>query len=293
MTDSDTVWVKWPRDMDSCRLEFTGLTNMDQVPHLPALTPPSRTHEYKKLMKPLMERKRRARMNVCIEEIRELMASQLSESADFKLHARNDDDDMVSRMDKAEVLEVAVNHIHKQLMRSERGDLVTEAKLFRQGYLSARAVVNRFLSECTSLDSETRHKLILYMNELNLTSYPDVSAPSRGAVNNPATASQPDSSNYRLQVASPIDEGDLNMAQPVRVPLRVIAQPLQQPINVQATCQPLVTQSDESRQQLPPHSQSASQPQHPINLSKSAFHLVPAANLSRNLPPRRQSWRPW
>ena len=64
------------------------------------------------LMKPLMERKRRARMNLCIEEIRDLISGQLNGPGPRAPR----DDDLVSRMDKAEVLELAVKHIHKQLM---------------------------------------------------------------------------------------------------------------------------------------------------------------------------------
>ena len=51
-------------------------------------------------------------MNLCIEEIRDLISGQLSGPGPRAPR----DDDLVSRMDKAEVLELAVKHIHKQLM---------------------------------------------------------------------------------------------------------------------------------------------------------------------------------
>ena len=34
-------------------------------------TPMSRTHQYRKVMKPLLERKRRARINTCLEELKD------------------------------------------------------------------------------------------------------------------------------------------------------------------------------------------------------------------------------
>jgi hairy-and-enhancer-of-split protein len=39
--------------------------------------PMSRTYQYRKVMKPLLERKRRARINRCLDELKELMVSCL------------------------------------------------------------------------------------------------------------------------------------------------------------------------------------------------------------------------
>jgi hypothetical protein len=40
-------------------------------------TPMSRTHQYRKVMKPLLERKRRARINKCLDDLKELMVTAL------------------------------------------------------------------------------------------------------------------------------------------------------------------------------------------------------------------------
>lgn len=37
----------------------------------------SRTYQYRKVMKPMLERKRRARINRCLDELKELMTSAL------------------------------------------------------------------------------------------------------------------------------------------------------------------------------------------------------------------------
>lgn len=39
--------------------------------------PVSRTYQYRKVMKPMLERKRRARINRCLDELKELMTNAL------------------------------------------------------------------------------------------------------------------------------------------------------------------------------------------------------------------------
>ena len=39
--------------------------------------PMSRTHQYRKVMKPLLERKRRARINKCLDDIKDLLIDSL------------------------------------------------------------------------------------------------------------------------------------------------------------------------------------------------------------------------
>ncbi|XP_026471194.1 enhancer of split mgamma protein-like [Ctenocephalides felis] len=63
----------------------------------------SRTYTYRKVMKPMLERKRRARINRCLEELKELM----SEEGD------------VSKLEKADVLEMTVRHLHTLQQRGE------------------------------------------------------------------------------------------------------------------------------------------------------------------------------
>ena len=39
--------------------------------------PMSRTHQYRKVMKPLLERKRRARINKCLDNLKDIMVNTL------------------------------------------------------------------------------------------------------------------------------------------------------------------------------------------------------------------------
>ena len=53
------------------------------VPSVPSQIeepPMSRTHQYRKVMKPLLERKRRARINKCLDDIKDLLIDSLQVS---------------------------------------------------------------------------------------------------------------------------------------------------------------------------------------------------------------------
>merc|ERR1712061_173915 len=69
--------------------------NMDEAPM-------SRTFQYRKVMKPLLERKRRARINKCLDELKDLM-----------MHALQTEEENISKLEKADVLELTVKHLRK------------------------------------------------------------------------------------------------------------------------------------------------------------------------------------
>lgn len=56
--------------------------------------PVSRTYQYRKVMKPLLERKRRARINRCLDELKELMTGAfqtVSDSLQYRNCNKHDD----------------------------------------------------------------------------------------------------------------------------------------------------------------------------------------------------------
>ncbi|KAF4517714.1 hypothetical protein B566_EDAN013392 [Ephemera danica] len=86
--------------------------------------PISRTYQYRKVMKPMLERKRRARINRCLDELKELMVSALQHEGEN-----------VSKLEKADILELTVRHLHR-LRRQHALTLtpeVTYADRFRAG----------------------------------------------------------------------------------------------------------------------------------------------------------------
>merc|ERR1719232_1178858 len=69
--------------------------------------PMSRTHQYRKVTKPLLERKRRARINKCLDELKDLM-----------VYALQSEGESITKLEKADVLELTVRHL-KKLRRQE------------------------------------------------------------------------------------------------------------------------------------------------------------------------------
>jgi len=94
-------------------------------PHLHGDTEPpiSKTMQYKKVTKPLLERKRRARINACLDELKDIMTGCLQTEGEN-----------VSKLEKADILELTVRHIQK-LNQSQRNPAEDITK-FRQGYSS-------------------------------------------------------------------------------------------------------------------------------------------------------------
>merc|ERR1739848_693396 len=60
----------------------------------------TRSHQYKKIMKPLLERKRRARINKCLDELKDIMTAALQAQGEN-----------VSKLEKADILELTVRHL--------------------------------------------------------------------------------------------------------------------------------------------------------------------------------------
>lgn len=98
--------------------------------------PMSRTFQYRKVMKPLLERKRRARINKCLDELKDLM-----------MHALQTEGENISKLEKADVLELTVKHLRKLKAANSLGvtPMVTYAQKFTGGYSSCAAEVGRFL----------------------------------------------------------------------------------------------------------------------------------------------------
>ena len=60
--------------------------------------PVSKTTQYKKITKPLLERKRRARINACLDELKDIMTVALQAEGEN-----------VSKLEKADILELTVS----------------------------------------------------------------------------------------------------------------------------------------------------------------------------------------
>merc|ERR1711997_187781 len=98
--------------------------------------PMSKTDQYRKVMKPLIERKRRARINNCLDELKDLMV--------FALQTEGES---ISKLEKADVLELTVKHLRKlkrQQMLAVNPAL--DMDRYRAGYTACASEVSRFMS---------------------------------------------------------------------------------------------------------------------------------------------------
>ncbi|KAK9883110.1 hypothetical protein WA026_001309 [Henosepilachna vigintioctopunctata] len=115
--------------------------------------PISRTYQYRKVMKPMLERKRRARINRCLDELKELMVTALQSEGEN-----------VSKLEKADILELTVRHLHK-LRRQQRlsSNPVIDADRFRAGYTHCANEVSRCLAAIPGVDVQLGTKLMTHL----------------------------------------------------------------------------------------------------------------------------------
>lgn len=103
--------------------------------------PVSRTYQYRKVMKPMLERKRRARINRCLDELKELMVSALQAEGEN-----------VAKLEKADILELTVRHLHT-LRRQGRltvGPEGSYAEKFKAGFAHCATEVSQFISNSSA-----------------------------------------------------------------------------------------------------------------------------------------------
>ncbi|XP_014276177.1 enhancer of split mbeta protein [Halyomorpha halys] len=124
--------------------------------------PISRTYQYRKVMKPMLERKRRARINRCLDELKELMVSALQS-----------DGENVAKLEKADILELTVRHLHK-LRKARRLSLTATDDRFRAGYTHCAGEVSKCLASTPGVDVRLGTKLMSHLghrlNELDVCS---------------------------------------------------------------------------------------------------------------------------
>lgn len=116
--------------------------------------PVSRTYQYRKVMKPMLERKRRARINRCLDELKELMVSALTSEGEN-----------VSKLEKADILELTVRHLHK-LRRQQRlaqANPVIQEDRFRAGFTHAANEVSKMLASIPGVDIGLGTKLMTHL----------------------------------------------------------------------------------------------------------------------------------
>merc|ERR1712064_76678 len=153
--------------MGSRVLTFTQITFTEKISNPATMAPViktepfeepmSRTQEYRKIVKPLIERKRRARINNCLDELKDLMMFALQTEVQS-----------ISKLEKADVLELTVKHLRKlkrqQMLAVNPG---LELDRYRAGYTTCSTEVSRCLAS-TGVDISVGSRLMSHLgNKLN------------------------------------------------------------------------------------------------------------------------------
>merc|ERR1712076_269579 len=104
-------------------------------------------------MKPLLERKRRARINNCLDELKELMVEALQSEGES-----------ITKLEKADVLELTVNHL-KKLKRQQmlQANPALDMDRYRSGYTAAAQEVSRFMSSVPGVNITFGTQLISHL----------------------------------------------------------------------------------------------------------------------------------
>ncbi|XP_059476415.1 enhancer of split mgamma protein-like [Neocloeon triangulifer] len=118
----------------------------------PDQQPISRTYQYRKVMKPMLERKRRARINRCLDELKELMVSALQTEGEN-----------VSKLEKADILELTVRHL--QRLRRQQRRPSSFADRFRAGFSHCASEVSRCLSDADTVDPQLGQRLLAHLGQ--------------------------------------------------------------------------------------------------------------------------------
>merc|ERR1712025_1446358 len=112
----------------------------------------TRTEEYRKVVKPLIEKKRRARINSCLDELKDLM-----------VFAMQSEGESISKLEKADVLELTVKHLRK-LKRQQMLALnpALDMDRFHAGYTTCATEVSRTLAS-TGVDISIGSRLMSHL----------------------------------------------------------------------------------------------------------------------------------
>ncbi|KAF4517713.1 hypothetical protein B566_EDAN013391 [Ephemera danica] len=124
--------------------------------------PISRTARYKKITKPLLERQRRARINRCLDELKELMVGALQN---------------INKLEKADILELTVRHLHRLHQQGLAGgapDLPAGAQpapvqdpvhRFQAGFSHCASEACHFLLGLPGLDPRISRRLVAHLGQ--------------------------------------------------------------------------------------------------------------------------------
>lgn len=121
----------------------------------------SKTQQYRKVVKPMLERQRRARINKSLDELKGLIMESMQQEGEH-----------IVKMEKTDILEMTVNYLRKV----KKSSAVSEQESFRRGYINAANEVSRTLAFLPQMDISIGKKIMTHLgHQLNqMTEQPAV-----------------------------------------------------------------------------------------------------------------------
>ncbi|XP_066296002.1 transcription factor HES-1-B-like [Branchiostoma lanceolatum] len=115
-------------------------------------------YQSRKSSKPLMEKRRRARINSSLNELKNLILDT------YKTDMNSSSN---SKLEKADILEIAVKHVRslqRQQMTAATSTDPAALGRYRAGYSRCRAEVARFMGTANGVDPQVRQKLLNHLD---------------------------------------------------------------------------------------------------------------------------------
>ncbi|XP_011816604.1 PREDICTED: transcription factor HES-1 [Colobus angolensis palliatus] len=138
---------------------------------------PKTASEHRKSSKPIMEKRRRARINESLSQLKTLI-----------LDALKKDSSRHSKLEKADILEMTVKHLRNLQRAQMTAALSTDPSVlgkYRAGFSECMNEVTRFLSTCEGVNTEVRTRLLGHlancMTQINAMTYPGQPTPATAA----------------------------------------------------------------------------------------------------------------
>ncbi|XP_054716111.1 transcription factor HES-1-A-like [Uloborus diversus] len=123
---------------------------------MPAERPVSKASENRRATKPIMEKRRRARINQCLSELKTLI-----------LDALNKDPSRHSKLEKADILEMTVRHLQNIQRQQMAAAISTDSSVlnkFKAGFNECATEVSRYVSRIEGVDPALRQRLLSHLS---------------------------------------------------------------------------------------------------------------------------------
>uniref|UniRef100_A0A1B6LSI8 BHLH domain-containing protein n=1 Tax=Graphocephala atropunctata TaxID=36148 RepID=A0A1B6LSI8_9HEMI len=152
--------------------------------------------EQRRSNKPIMEKRRRARINHCLDELKSLI-----------LDAMNKDPARHSKLEKADILEMTVKHlqtIQRQQLSLAVGADPTVVQKFRTGFAECAGEVGRYIGRMEGVEPGVKQRLASHLNSCvnglqQISQYPANNTQPQG---NPGEDVNNNTASARLQMLS-------------------------------------------------------------------------------------------